>query len=73
MKILGLEHDKVLPISSKNLEERFGPSFALVASFLESGGVPQPTNAKALFKEAIHVINCGYEDKSNWRKEVGSR
>jgi hypothetical protein len=50
MEILGLEHDKVLPISSKNLEERFGPSFAFFAStFLESDGVPQPANANALF------------------------
>jgi cellulose synthase A len=67
----GVEHDKVLPISPKNLEERFGPSSAFVAStFLESGGVTQPANANALLKEAIHVISCGYEDKSDWGKEV---
>ncbi|KAH8964679.1 hypothetical protein BDL97_04G079500 [Sphagnum fallax] len=67
----GVEHDKVLTTSSKNLEEKFGPSFAFVAStFLESGGVPQPANANALLKEAIHVISCGYEDKSDWGKEV---
>jgi cellulose synthase A len=71
-KFSGVENDKVLPISSKNLEERFGPSFAFVAStFLESGGVPQPANANALLKEAIHVISCGYEDKSDWGKELG--
>jgi hypothetical protein len=73
-KFSGVEHDKVLTISSKNLEEKFGPSFAFVAStFLESGGVPQPANANALLKEAIHVISCGYEDKSDWGKEVSSR
>ncbi len=63
-KFLGLEHDKVLTISSDNLEERFGSSFAFVAStFLESGGVRQPANVNALLKEAIHVISCDYEDK----------
>ncbi len=73
-KFSGVKHDKVLTISSKNLEERFGPSFAFVAStFLESGGVPQPANADALLKEAIHVISCGYEDKSDWGKEVSYR
>ncbi|CAM6023646.1 unnamed protein product [Sphagnum balticum] len=72
--ICWVEHDKVSTISSKNLEERFGPSFAFVAStFLESGGVPQPANANALLKEAIHVISCGYEDKSDWGKEVSYR
>ncbi len=72
-KFSGVEHDKVLTTSSKNLEEKFGPSFAFVAStFLESGGVPQPANANALLKEAIHVISCGYEDKSDWGKEVSS-
>jgi cellulose synthase A len=73
-KFSRLEHDKVLTISSKKLEERFGPSFSFVAStFLESGGVPQLANANALLKEAIHVISCGYEDKSDSGKEVSSR
>jgi hypothetical protein len=26
-----------------------------------------------LLKEAIHVISCGYEDKSYWGKEVSSK
>jgi cellulose synthase A len=56
----------VLTTSSKNLEEIFGPSFVFVAStFLESGGVPQRVNDSTLLKEAIHVISCGYENKSN--------
>jgi len=56
------------------LEERFGPSFAFVAStILKSGGVPQLANDNALLKEAIHVIRCGYEDKFGWGKEVISR
>jgi cellulose synthase A len=64
----------VLTISSKNLEERFGPSFAFVTStFLESGGVPQLANDNALLKEAIHVIKCGYEDESSWGEEANSR
>ncbi len=56
------------------MEERFGPSFAFVASnILESGGVPQLANVNVLLKEAIHVINCGYEDKFDSGKEVSSR
>jgi cellulose synthase A len=73
-KFSRLEHDNVLIISSKDLEKRFGPSFSFVAStFLESGGVPQLANANALLKETIHVIDCGYENKYDWGKEVSYR
>ncbi len=73
-KFSRLEREKVFTISSKNLEERFGPSFAFVASnFLESGGVPQLENVNVMLKETIHVISCGYEDKFDWGREVSSR
>jgi len=33
--------------------------------------VPQSATPSDLLKEAIHVISCGYEDKSDWGKEIG--
>ncbi|MED6135796.1 Cellulose synthase A catalytic subunit 4 [UDP-forming] [Stylosanthes scabra] len=29
------------------------------------------TNSQNLIKEAIHVISCGYEEKTEWGKEIG--
>lgn len=53
------------------LEKRFGQSPVFVASTLrENGGVPQNASPAALLSEAIQVISCGYEDKTEWGKEV---
>ncbi|KAG6740857.1 hypothetical protein POTOM_056326 [Populus tomentosa] len=38
---------------------------------MEEGGVPPSSSPAALLKEAIHVISCGYEDKTEWGLEVG--
>jgi hypothetical protein len=68
---LGIDDDKVSMMSLKDFERRFGQSPVFVAStLLENGGVPQSASPSALLKEAIHVISCGYEDKSEWGKEV---
>jgi cellulose synthase A len=68
----GIEDDKVSMMSLKNFEKKFGQSPVFVAStLLENGGVPQSASPAALLKEAIHVISCGYEDKSDWGKELG--
>jgi cellulose synthase A len=32
--------------------------------------VPKGASSASLLKEAIHVISCGYEDKTEWGKEV---
>ncbi|OIW19999.1 hypothetical protein TanjilG_31913 [Lupinus angustifolius] len=54
------------------LEKRFGQSPVFVASTLsENGGIPLDISPASLVKEAIQVISCGYEDKSEWGKEVG--
>ncbi|KAK4366116.1 hypothetical protein RND71_013996 [Anisodus tanguticus] len=37
----------------------------------EDGGLPEGTNPATLIKEAIHVISCGYEKKTEWGKEIG--
>jgi len=38
---------------------------------LENSGVTQNASHASLLNEAIHVISCGYEDKTKWGKEVG--
>eukprot|EP00249_Psilotum_nudum_P010702 c22707_g1_i1 orf=736-4026(+) len=68
----GYEDDKALLMSKQNFEKRFGQSPVFVAStLLEDGGVPQSSSPAMLLKEAIHVISCGYEDKTDWGKEIG--
>ena len=58
-------------ISMKNFDKQFGMSPVFIASVLmEDGGLPKVTNTQLLIKEAIHVISCGYEEKTEWGKEV---
>ena len=58
-------------MSEEKLEKRFGQSPVFVAStLLENGGTPKGATPASLLKEAIHVISCGYEDKTEWGKEV---
>ncbi|KAM7493032.1 hypothetical protein LguiB_027641 [Lonicera macranthoides] len=66
------DEEKSLLMSQKSLEKRFGQSPVFIAAtFMEQGGIPPTTNPATLLKEAIHVISCGYEDKSEWGKEIG--
>ncbi|MCO5583231.1 hypothetical protein L7F22_037139 [Adiantum nelumboides] len=68
----GYDDDKSSLMSKKNFEKRFGQSPVFVAStLLEEGGVPPSANPAGLLKEAIHVISCGYEDKTDWGLEIG--
>lgn len=65
------ELEKSSLMSQKNFEKRFGQSPVFIASTLmEAGGLPEGTNPTSLVKEAIHVISCGYEEKTEWGKEV---
>lgn len=67
----GFDDEKSLLMSQMSLEKRFGQSAVFVASTLmENGGVPQSATPETLLKEAIHVISCGYEDKTDWGNEV---
>ena len=67
----GFDDEKSLLMSQMSLEKRFGQSAVFVASTLmENGGVPQSATPETLLKEAIHVISCGYEDKTEWGSEV---
>ncbi|VAI38649.1 unnamed protein product [Triticum turgidum subsp. durum] len=68
----GFDDEKSLLMSQMSLEKRFGQSSVFVASTLmEYGGVPQSATPESLLKEAIHVISCGYEDRSDWGREIG--
>nr|QST87243.1 cellulose synthase [Abelmoschus esculentus] len=58
--------------SQMKLEKKFGQSPVFVSStLLEDGGVPHNASPASLLSEAIQVISCGYEDKTEWGKEVG--
>ncbi|KAK9272441.1 hypothetical protein L1049_002814 [Liquidambar formosana] len=58
--------------SQVKLEKKFGQSLVFTAStLLENGGVPKEASPASLLKEAVQVISCGYEDKTEWGKEVG--
>ncbi|KAL5561995.1 hypothetical protein UlMin_031742 [Ulmus minor] len=66
------ELEKSSLMSQKNFEKRFGQSPVFIASTLkEDGGLPEGTNSSSLVKEAIHVISIGYEEKTEWGKEIG--
>ncbi|CAA3010328.1 cellulose synthase A catalytic subunit 2 [UDP-forming]-like [Olea europaea subsp. europaea] len=59
-------------VSQEKLEKKFGQSPVFVAStLLEDGGVPKAASSTTFLEEAVHVISCGYEDKTEWGKEVG--
>ncbi|XP_042050247.1 cellulose synthase A catalytic subunit 7 [UDP-forming]-like isoform X3 [Salvia splendens] len=68
--VQGFEEDKEILKSQMNFEKKFGQSPIFVTSTLMvEGGVPPSSSPAALLKEAIHVISCGYEDKTEWGLE----
>ncbi|XP_057866685.2 probable cellulose synthase A catalytic subunit 2 [UDP-forming] isoform X2 [Cryptomeria japonica] len=68
----GYDDEKSLLLDHMSLEKKFGQSSVFLDSTrMENGGVPQSATPADLLKEAIHVISCGYEDKTDWGKELG--
>nr|DAD22519.1 TPA_asm: hypothetical protein HUJ06_023982 [Nelumbo nucifera] len=66
------DNEKSSLMSQMKFEKKFGQSPVFIAStLLENGGIHQEASSASLLKEAIHVISCGYEDKTEWGKEVG--
>ncbi|KAF8413717.1 hypothetical protein HHK36_001709 [Tetracentron sinense] len=66
------EHERSQLISQLSFEKTFGLSTVFIESTLmENGGVAETANPSTLIKEAIHVISCGYEEKTGWGKEIG--
>ncbi|MQL85201.1 hypothetical protein Taro_017730 [Colocasia esculenta] len=69
---VGFENDLSSLMPQKRLEKKFGQSPVFVASALkEEGGIVQNVSSASFLNEAMHVISCGYEDKTEWGKEVG--
>lgn len=65
------EYERSMLISQLSFEKTFGLSSVFIESTLmENGGVAESANPATLIKEAIHVISCGYEEKTAWGKEV---
>lgn len=65
------EYERSQLISQTSFEKTFGQSSVFIESTLmENGGVPESANPSTLINEAIHVISCGYEEKTHWGKEV---
>ncbi|MFS7911987.1 putative cellulose synthase (UDP-forming) [Helianthus anomalus] len=63
---------KSLLMSQMTLKKRFGQSVVFVTSTLmENGGVSRSVAPENVLKVAIQVINCGYEDKTDWGSEIG--
>ncbi|KAL8132955.1 cellulose synthase A catalytic subunit 5 [UDP-forming]-like [Apium graveolens] len=70
--IEGIESEKTTLMPQIKFEKKFGQSPVFISStLLEEGGVLPGATSASLLKEAIHVISCGYEDKTDWGKEVG--
>ncbi|WCJ27234.1 cellulose synthase family protein [Euphorbia peplus] len=66
------EHERSMLISQRSFEKTFGLSSVFIESTLmPHGGVPESVNPSTLIKEAIHVISCSYEEKTEWGKEIG--
>ncbi|KAK8952247.1 putative cellulose synthase A catalytic subunit 9 [UDP-forming] [Platanthera zijinensis] len=56
----------------ERLENKFGISPAFIASTIEENGrISKEINFASALEEALHVISCGYEDRTAWGKEVG--
>lgn len=56
------------------LEKKFGQSPVFIASAgVENGGLARNASPGSLLREAIQVISCGYEDKTEWGKEVNMK
>ncbi|GAV84308.1 Cellulose_synt domain-containing protein [Cephalotus follicularis] len=69
--IEGIDNEKSALMSQIKFEKKFGLSSVFIASTLmEEGGVPRGASTASLLKEAFHVIGCGYEDRTEWGKEI---
>lgn len=67
----GTDNKKSLLIPQEKLEKKFGQSPVFVASTLkEDVGITQGASSASLLTEAIRVISCGFEEKTEWGKEV---
>ncbi|TKY49829.1 cellulose synthase A catalytic subunit 5 of UDP-forming [Spatholobus suberectus] len=68
----GIEDETSAHISNPKFAKKFGQSPIFIASTqLVDGETLKHGNLASQLTEAIHVISCGYEEKTEWGKEVG--
>lgn len=67
--VIGSETAPLVPL--EKLEKRFGQSAAFVASVLRENGGGGCFDMLRSLEDCMHVLSCGYEDKTEWGKEVG--
>ncbi|KAL4199814.1 hypothetical protein AMTRI_Chr03g53180 [Amborella trichopoda] len=71
-ELQGFEEDEPLLVLQGGLGEKFGLSPAFIeTTSRKEGGIPDSSDPASLLKEAVHVISCGYEAKTEWGKEIG--
>ncbi|ONM06411.1 Thymidylate kinase [Zea mays] len=59
------------PVPREKFEKRFGQSDAFLASTLQDNGEGCRFDMLKSLDDCIHVLSCGYENKTQWGKEVG--
>lgn len=68
---VGTEDETLAHISNPKFAKKFGQSPIFIASTqLVEGETLKHGNLASQLTEAIHVISCGYEEKTEWGKEV---
>ncbi|KAL1831368.1 hypothetical protein ACET3Z_001019 [Daucus carota] len=68
----GLLTEELTSTSQEELEKKFGQSSTFVQSTqLEDGGILHNFSSPLSLREALYVVSGGYEDKTDWGKEVG--
>ncbi|KAG5047676.1 hypothetical protein JHK86_017082 [Glycine max] len=68
----GKEDETSAHLSNPKFVKKYGQSPIFIASIqLVDGETLKHGNLASQLTEAIHVISCGYEEKTEWGKEVG--
>lgn len=69
--VAGLLTEELTSTSQEELEKKFGQSSTFVESTqLEDGGILHNFSSPLSLREALYVVSGGYEDKTDWGKEV---
>lgn len=68
---VGKEDETSAHLSNPKFVKKYGQSPIFIASIqLVDGETLKHGNLASQLTEAIHVISCGYEEKTEWGKEV---
>ncbi|GJN38861.1 hypothetical protein PR202_gb27939 [Eleusine coracana subsp. coracana] len=66
------DKDTTTLVPQEKFEKRFGHSGAFLASTLQENGETRCFDMLKNIDDCIHVLSCGYENKTQWGKEVTS-